>query len=160
MSPTVIFVHTLLANVHCNEWLVWFGFYYTIRTGSSPGVLLDSLWLPPVREILGLSICRTSPFKRLSVHWWGRCWGVPTQGWIWAWVVPELDILLALPHLYHHQGEPSRTALASSPNAAAGKGQRQLSCWLSYLQGWLTSPNCTYCIAKAKCRALLTVAAG
>jgi hypothetical protein len=39
---------------------------------------------------------------------------------IWAWVVAEL---VSLPALLHpqHQGELSRTALASSSNAAAGK---------------------------------------
>ena len=47
----------LLANVHCSESLVWFeasGFCYTINTGSSLGLLLDTLLSPCVMEILQL----------------------------------------------------------------------------------------------------------
>ena len=46
----------LLANVHCNESLVWFkasGFCYTINTGSSLGLLSDILLLPCVWSSCG-----------------------------------------------------------------------------------------------------------
>lgn len=39
----------LLINVRCNESLAWLeasGFCCAVNTGSSPGHLLDSLWLP------------------------------------------------------------------------------------------------------------------
>lgn len=49
------FVHTsLLTKVLCSDLLVWFNasvFCYTIDTGSSLGLLLDSLLLPCVMEI-------------------------------------------------------------------------------------------------------------
>jgi hypothetical protein len=59
VSHSTHFVHTsLLANVHCNESLVWFdisGFYYTISTiRLSPGLLLDVLLLACFLEILQL----------------------------------------------------------------------------------------------------------
>jgi hypothetical protein len=51
-------VHTSsLANVHCNESLVWFeisGFCDTISVGSLPGLLWVLLLLPYVMEILQL----------------------------------------------------------------------------------------------------------
>ena len=47
------------------------------------------------------------------------------QPWIWAWVVVELSSIPALPYP-HHQGELSSTALASSSDAGASKGQSQL----------------------------------
>jgi hypothetical protein len=54
------FIYTsFLANVHCNEFLVWFkasGFCYTINIGSSLGLLLDILLLPCIMEILQLWI--------------------------------------------------------------------------------------------------------
>jgi hypothetical protein len=44
------FVHTsLLANIHCNDLLVWYeasGFCYSINTGSSLELFSDTLWLP------------------------------------------------------------------------------------------------------------------
>ena len=54
--PTIYpFVHTsLLANVHCNQSLLSFeasGFCYSINTGSSPGLLLDTLLFSVVIEI-------------------------------------------------------------------------------------------------------------
>lgn len=54
--------------------------------------------------------------------------------WIWAWVITELVSLLAHLHPHHHD-ELSSTALAGSPNAAAGKGPGQLSFLLSCLWG-------------------------
>ena len=90
------FVHTsLLANVHCNESLVWFeasGFCYTINTGSSLGLLSDILLLPCVMEILQLWICRTSPFMHHMLY---HCISGGDVGigqlkpWIWAWEVAE-----------------------------------------------------------------------
>jgi hypothetical protein len=47
----------IIANVHCNEPLVWFkasGFCYAINPGSSLGLLLDILLLPCIIEILQL----------------------------------------------------------------------------------------------------------
>jgi hypothetical protein len=49
-----------------------------------------------------------------------------SKSWIWAWVVAELVSLPALLGPHHHC-ELFSTALASSPNAAAGIGQGQLS---------------------------------
>ena len=63
----VPFVHTsLLANVHCNESLVWFeasDFCYTGNTGSSLRRLSDVLLLPRVMEFLWFWICRTKSFN-------------------------------------------------------------------------------------------------
>ena len=65
------FVHiSLLANVHCNEPLVSFevsGFYYTINTGSSPGLHLKVQLLPCVMEVLWLWIYKTGPFMYIDV---------------------------------------------------------------------------------------------
>lgn len=59
-------VHTSsLANVHCNESLVWFevfGFCDTITIGNSSGILLVILLLSCVMEILRLWISRTGTF--------------------------------------------------------------------------------------------------
>lgn len=52
----------LLANVHCNELLVWFkasGFWYTIKTGLSPKLLSDTQLLLQIIETLGLWFFRT-----------------------------------------------------------------------------------------------------
>jgi hypothetical protein len=61
---------------------------------------------------------------------WGKCWGGPTQcprsgDW-------EVVDLISLPvHLCLHQEDQlSSTALASSPDTAANKGQGQFSCSL------------------------------
>jgi hypothetical protein len=60
------FVSTFyLANVCCNQSLVWFeasGFCYTINPGSSLGLFSDILLLPCVMEILEVWICQTSSF--------------------------------------------------------------------------------------------------
>jgi hypothetical protein len=61
-------VHTsLLASVHCNEPLVCFeasGFCYTIYTGPSQELLLDTLLLPCATESLMLWICRIPSVHR------------------------------------------------------------------------------------------------
>lgn len=63
------------------------GLCYTISTESSLGCLSDTLLLPYVMEILYLWFYWTwAP----GVHNWGRCWGGPTQPWIWAWVIARL----------------------------------------------------------------------
>jgi hypothetical protein len=60
-----IFVHTFLfAIFHWNCSLVWVktsGFCYTINTGSSPGILLDTVLLTCVKKILQLEICWSTP---------------------------------------------------------------------------------------------------
>jgi hypothetical protein len=60
------FVYTSsLANVHCNESLVWFevsGFYDTINIESSLGLLLVHLLLLCIMEILQIWNNRTGPF--------------------------------------------------------------------------------------------------
>lgn len=61
-----------------------------------------------------------------------------SQTWIWAWMLAELISLPALPQK-HHQGELSSTTLASSPSAATGEGQGQLSCCHD---SWASSANC------------------
>jgi hypothetical protein len=72
------FVHTsLLANIHCSESLVWLetsGFFYTINTVSSLGLLLAIQLSPCVGEILQLWLYRAGPFAHSS-----GCWGEPTQ---------------------------------------------------------------------------------
>jgi hypothetical protein len=72
----------LLANIHCNESLVWFkasGFCYTINTGSSLGLLCDILLLPCVMEILQLGSVGQAPLCAPTVYWWGRCWSGQAQ---------------------------------------------------------------------------------
>jgi hypothetical protein len=58
-------VHTSsLANLHCNESLIWFeiaGFCNTFSTGSSLELFLVILLLPCVSEILQLWISRAHP---------------------------------------------------------------------------------------------------
>lgn len=49
------FIHTLLANVHCNDCLVWYGysgFCDSVNPGASLGLLLDILLDLCVTEIL------------------------------------------------------------------------------------------------------------
>ena len=82
--PTIYpFVHTsLLANVHCNQSLLSFeasGFCYSINTGSSPGLLLDTLLFSVVIEIPQLWIFRTSLLPAPAIHRWGRCLGGTTR---------------------------------------------------------------------------------
>jgi hypothetical protein len=156
------FVYTsLLANIHCNESMVWFvasGFCYTINTGSSPGLLLDILLPPCVMEILQLWICNTGPFTYSSIIDIG--WA-NTKPWTWAWVVSELVSPPALPHP-HHQGKLSSTAPARSPNPAASKGQSQLS--YSHTTGpvhlCLLHQGQLHCAAEARCGAALRECCG
>ena len=75
VCPTVYpFVHTsLLANVHCNESLVWSeasGFCCTSNTGSSLGLLSDVLLLCSVMEIMKPWIFKTGLLA-------GRRWHTP-----------------------------------------------------------------------------------
>lgn len=106
-----LFVHTAwLADVHCNESLVWFeasGFCYTINTGSLLGLLSDILLLPCVMELLCLWTCRMGPFTCSSSSQMGWMLGWPnTKPWIWAWVAAEL-VTWPAPL---HQGQISSTA--------------------------------------------------
>ena len=109
------FLTSLLANVHCNDSLVWFeaaGFFYTINSASLLRLLLDILFLPCLMAILQLCICRTSPFlissSSLMENMLERA---NSKLWIWPWVVAELVSLSALPRLIQNciwQGtEPS-----------------------------------------------------
>jgi hypothetical protein len=79
---------------------------------------------------------------------------VNSKPWIGAWVVVELVILPALPHP-HHQGQLSSTAPATSPNAAASKGQSQLYYSHAFRPALLNScqQNQLYCAAQERCRA-------
>lgn len=68
--PQCTFVYmSLLANVHCNDSLVWFeasSFCYTTNTGFSLGLLSNILLLSCVMEILWVWICRTDSFMHSS----------------------------------------------------------------------------------------------
>ena len=50
-----------------------------------------------------------------------------SKAWIWAWVVAELVILLALPYL-NQEGKLSSTSAAGLLNATISREQGQLSC--------------------------------
>jgi hypothetical protein len=66
MSIVYPSIHThSLANVHCNESLVWFeifDFCDTINVGSSLGLFRPILMLPCIMEIPQLWFSRTGPF--------------------------------------------------------------------------------------------------
>lgn len=70
MSHTYPFGHiSLLANAHCNDFLVWketSGFCYSIDLGISLDLLFDILLLPCVIEILWLWICKAGPLYPLQ----------------------------------------------------------------------------------------------
>lgn len=88
-----------LARAHCNELLVWLeasGFYYTINSEFSLGLLSDILLLPHVREILPCCFgSALAPSCTTEVHRWDGCWGGPTQ---WPGSGPERK-LVSLPAL-------------------------------------------------------------
>jgi len=123
---------SLLANVHCNESLVWFkasGFCYTINTGSSLRLLLESCCCPVVMEVLPFWICKTGPFTWTSTSKieymlkWAN-----SEPQIWAWVVAELFQPARSSKPTYHV-ELVSIALAGTPKTSAGKGQGQLSCF-------------------------------
>ena len=102
----------------------------TVEAGPPLKLLLDFLLLFCVMELLQLCVCRTGPFT---------CSSSSHMGWIlgWAniqpWSVGSAALVIppALP-CSHHQGEPSCTALVSSPLAGRmrmSKGQGQLPCF-------------------------------
>jgi hypothetical protein len=118
------FIHTsLLTNTHCNELLVSFkisGSRYAINTGSSLGLLLDSLLLLPWRSC-SLDL-QDRPLHKLQQFIDGMDVGVDQLktldlGLCSSWV----GQLTSSPHT-HHEGKVPITMQASSPNAAAGKG--------------------------------------
>lgn len=114
-----IALSSLFANIHYNVSLVWFkasGFYYTINTGSSLGLLQALLLLPCVMWILQLSICRTGPFIYTpAAHRWDRSWSVPTQSSEseprWAWLGQPVT-----------SSEPHTTRVSSSAFLSQGAG--------------------------------------
>ena len=118
------FVHTsLLANIHCSESLVWLktsGFFYTINTVSSLGLLLAIQLSPctgqaPSHTPVAVGV---SPLKALDLGLDGS----------------EL-VSHQLSSTHHGQGELSSTAPCSSSNALANKRWGQFSCSHAALQG-------------------------
>lgn len=85
------------------------GFYYTINTGCSPGLLSDIPLLSCVVKILQRWICKMAPLLQLI-------YGVEaiSKPWIWACVVAVLSSLSALCHL-RHQGQLSHQAHPHHP---------------------------------------------
>ena len=119
---------SLLANVHCNESLVWFeasGFCYTINSRSSPVFLLDILFLPCVMRscyfgFAGLALSCAPP---------GHRWGWPTQspgswpGWQVNWSANPLSCT----HI-SRESSPALLVLAHPMLQPARGRQGQLSC--------------------------------
>lgn len=110
-------VHTSsLANVHCNEWLVWFkicDFCASINTGPSHGLL------PVIRvtEILQLWETRTGPFTCPNPFTDDMDLEVGQfRALNLGLVVDELASPPAPPYP-HHQGELPSSALTRPPNA-------------------------------------------
>jgi len=139
MCPTEYpLVHmALLANVHCNDSLVWYkvsGFYYTIKN------LTETPFGYPI-----VALCHRDPIVldlqdqhscTLEVHHqWGGCWGwANSKPWIWTWEVFGLAILPALEACsIATAARPSSTLLprwGAGPDllsATADKGHGQFS---------------------------------
>jgi hypothetical protein len=129
--PRIPFVYTSsLANVHCNESLVWYecsGFCYSINTGTSVGFLRhgDSV-------VLDLE---EKPLRAFQLHQWGILGWPNSKPWIWAWEVSDLVTSPALPLLFTRNFSSQgllylltkKGAGPALPSVAAGEGYGQFS---------------------------------
>lgn len=79
------FVHTLLANVHCNESLVWYkasGFCYSVDIGTS--LLWESHCCLGVTRSCSFGSVGPAPSCPPAVQRWGGCEWADSKPWIWA----------------------------------------------------------------------------
>ena len=80
-TPDPFVQPSLVANVHCNESLVWFELLLHYQHWTLAGIPLRYLLCccPVSWRSYSFASVGPAPSCSLAVHRWGRCWGGPTQ---------------------------------------------------------------------------------